>query len=219
MSVIADLVEHCSCVVDVGCDHGLLCLHLLESEKVERCIACDISLDCLKKVPDISNIDKRLGDGLQVISLDEDVDYIVIAGMGGITICEILQNYFDRIVASGKSINNLKFVLSPQSHVDRVRHLLLSYGINIERDFVLHDYKFYDIILAKVNIQLVPNSATNASKTHLEYGMYFDEYNEDFVARLKHTLQQYTKALNNSKDDTELQYKISKIKDVLKWQK
>ena len=218
LETIAKLVAPGGIVVDVGCDHGLLCLYLLSNNLASHCIACDISAKCLDKVPLVPSLSKRLGNGLSVIKLDEKVHTIVISGMGGLNICEILKDYFDRLVAANIDTHGLQIVVSPQSNVEDVRCLLLSYSLDIVTDFVLKDYKFYDIIKAASVKPLACLPLSDVSETKLRYGMFCDQPNFDLKQKLTLLLDKCNLAKQRVVCDAKLLEKIAQINEVLKWQ-
>lgn len=83
-------------VVDVGCDHGLLSIYLIENNLVSKVIASDVNENALKNA--ISNIEKRnlhiktvLSDGIEKIDL-KDINTLIISGMGTSTILHILHD-------------------------------------------------------------------------------------------------------------------------------
>ncbi len=49
LQAIHDLVDKDSVVADIGCDHGLLCIALLESGTAKKAYACDIAASPLKR--------------------------------------------------------------------------------------------------------------------------------------------------------------------------
>ncbi|MCL1945497.1 MAG: class I SAM-dependent methyltransferase [Firmicutes bacterium] len=217
LTVIANLITMGGIVIDVGCDHGLLCQYLLLNNLATSCIACDISNDCLDKVPNLYNIDKRLGDGLSVLDSVEKVHTIVVAGMGGITIDRILRNYFERLIENKVEVEQIEIVLSPQSRVDIVRKLLLEYSCSITHDFVLFDGKFYDIIRSIYStVHSVSNK--NLSNVQLQYGVYYKIPNQYLKQRLDILCNMYQKAISNSKNNCRLDFKIRQIQEVLRWQ-
>ena len=83
-----------------------------------------------------------LSDGLHELPQD-DVDSIVIAGMGGDLVVRILEQDFDKLA------NVKELILSPQSHLERVRHFLNDHGFRIlEEEFLKEDGKYYVVIRA-----------------------------------------------------------------------
>ena len=84
------------CVADVGCDHGLLSIYLVENKLVKKVIASDINQNALNSA--IANIKKRnlnietiLSDGIENIPLKE-INTLIISGMGTSTILHILND-------------------------------------------------------------------------------------------------------------------------------
>lgn len=83
----------CVCA-DIGCDHGKLSVYLA-AHGCKKVIACDKSETPLSHaraalaLAGCANAECRLGDGLSVLAPDE-VDDIVIAGLSGVTLTQIL---------------------------------------------------------------------------------------------------------------------------------
>ncbi len=80
---IGDLVEANSFCLDVGCDHALLDIYLVQREKNIKTIASDVKEGPLnhaqkniKKYHLEDEIECRLGDGLDTYS--DDIDTIII---------------------------------------------------------------------------------------------------------------------------------------------
>ncbi|MDE5889099.1 MAG: class I SAM-dependent methyltransferase, partial [Bacilli bacterium] len=68
LKAIAEFVSKKDSLVDVGCDHGLLSIYLVENECVKRVIASDINQNALNSaIKNIKirnmNIDTVLSDG------------------------------------------------------------------------------------------------------------------------------------------------------------
>ena len=130
LSAIAALVDFGS-VADIGCDHGKLGYYLLGTDRAKYVVATDISADSLSKARELAFengvshlMDVRLGDGLRPVR-DGEVDTVVIAGLGGDVISEILTAAKD----DGKSFAH--FVLSPNTHPEKARRALLGCGHRI----------------------------------------------------------------------------------------
>ena len=109
LAVISSFIEDNSKVIDIGCDHGLLSIYLVNKYKNIRVIASDINKNALdtainniKKEGLDNRIETRLGNGLDVVSSDE-IDTVVIAGMGANTIVCILKYAPDKLV----NVNNI----------------------------------------------------------------------------------------------------------------
>lgn len=93
---IADEIKPGETMADIGTDHGFLPLFLWEQGISPQVIMADISKGSLDKAaencrllaPD-TDFDLRLGSGLEVLAPAE-VDTVVMAGIGGNLICELL---------------------------------------------------------------------------------------------------------------------------------
>ena len=105
LRAIAELVPlGCRTLADIGTDHGYIPVSLLLEGRLDRAIAADIGappLDHARRTAGLygvsERIDFRLGDGLAVVEPGE-AEVIVIAGMGGDTITEILARSEERRV-------------------------------------------------------------------------------------------------------------------------
>jgi len=96
LAALAELVPRGSRVADIGTDHAYLPIELVQEHIVASAIAGDVHLGPWKAAKEhvdalglTQRISVRLGDGITVLSPGE-VDVVIIAGMGGQTIIEIL---------------------------------------------------------------------------------------------------------------------------------
>lgn len=147
---ICNLVDENSIVADIGTDHGIIPIELSKNNMSKKIIATDISKSCIEKLEqkliynsNIVNIETRVSDGLDCFD-EFEVDTIIISGMGGILIKEILEKNLN----VAKSANNL--ILSPNNSLDILRKFLLHNNFVIEReDDVIENKKYYQILKVK----------------------------------------------------------------------
>ncbi|HWP52394.1 MAG TPA: class I SAM-dependent methyltransferase [Clostridia bacterium] len=141
---IASLVRSGSRLADIGCDHGYLICALMRDGKIDRGIACDINEKPLNKARGEierqglkEQIACRLGDGLFPLAQDE-VDDVVIAGMGG----EMIASILDR--CPWESLANKQFLLQPMTKAPFLRHWLCTNGycISAEKASVSGDHAY-----------------------------------------------------------------------------
>ena len=150
LQAIANFIPKNSMVADIGTDHGYIPMYLIEKKISKQVIASDVSQGSLNKtisyIKDLKMEDKvipRLGDGLEVIKPFE-VDTVVIAGMGGLLIKEIL----DKDLNITNSITN--FILQPMIASIELREYLINNNFKIiDEDLIKEDDKFYEVIFAK----------------------------------------------------------------------
>ena len=96
LAAISALVPDGARLADVGTDHALLPIRLLLDGKIQRAVATDIRPGPLSRAKEnayaagVQDLSCVLCDGLTGVSPDS-VDTVVIAGMGGENIAEILR--------------------------------------------------------------------------------------------------------------------------------
>ena len=114
LQTIADFVKSGSIAADIGTDHAHIPIYLIKNEIIKKAYACDINRGPLEKARENieffgveDSIILRLSNGLEKLGNDE-ADTIIIAGMGGELIIDILER--------GKIFYDKKntFILSPQ---------------------------------------------------------------------------------------------------------
>lgn len=151
LKIAAGEVRHGKKVADIGTDHAYLPAYLIENGICPSAIAADIGIGPLenaKKVVSTSpllneKIELRLSDGLEKVS-SEEADDIVIAGMGGILISEILAK------APWVKSEEKRLILQPMSHAEDVRRYLCENGFEIIKEKASTDGKHnYIIIVAE----------------------------------------------------------------------
>lgn len=145
LQAIADMVEPCKLVADIGTDHGYLPCYLIQNEIAVNAIARDIAEMPLKRAEwNISKyhlqerITTQLLPGLQDLSIETDC--VIIAGMGGYLIADIL---------SKSTIHYPVYILQPNSNSELVRKKLQDIHYRIVDETIVDDgKKFYEIIKA-----------------------------------------------------------------------
>lgn len=148
LSAIAGFVPQGSRVIDVGTDHAYIPIYLTEAGIAKSCLATDINKGPLEKARKnlvahkISNVSLKQTNGLEGIEHDAG-DVVMISGMGGYLIIDILQRS-KALVQKMK-----KLILQPQQDIDEVRKYLHAMGFKIEDEaFVQDEEKYYTIIVA-----------------------------------------------------------------------
>ena len=147
---IASLVSEGKRVADIGTDHGYIPVYLLNKGTVPFAILADVNkgpLENARKEVRHNNLsdktDLRLGSGIEVLNKGE-VDEVIIAGMGGILISELLE--------AKKEVSHSvdKLILQPMQAQEELRKYLLNNGYEIlDEVLVQEDFRVYEIIVAK----------------------------------------------------------------------
>lgn len=147
---IASLVSDGKKIADIGTDHGYIPVYLLKEGKVPFAVLADVNkgpLDNAHKEVIQNNlldkVDLRLGSGIEILEIGE-VEEVIIAGMGGILISELLE-------AKKEVAHNVeKLILQPMQAQEELRYYLLNNGYEIlEEVLVREDFRIYEIIIAK----------------------------------------------------------------------
>lgn len=144
---MADLVIPGGVTADIGTDHGHLPVWLYENEICPGVIMSDISPDSLAKAKAAAGayqfgeaLSFRIGDGLAVLSPAE-ADTVVIAGMGGKLIRDILAK------DPAHTASFRRFVLQPRTASGSLRKWLLENGFAFVHDDVVKEGNFIPEII------------------------------------------------------------------------
>ena len=149
LSLCAVYVRAGSRLADIGTDHAYLPIALCAGGKCPSAIACDINPLPLQSAREniaryglSDRIATRLGDGLSPVKEDE-ADDVVIAGMGGELIAQI-------IAACGWTRNcEKRLILQPMTRHEALIRWLCANGYAIERQGAVCDEgKYYTVIRA-----------------------------------------------------------------------
>ena len=150
-------------LIDIGCDHALLDIYLIKNNIIENMIASDIHENALsagikniKLNRMIDKIDTRLGNGLEVLTNNDNIDTVLISGMGTSTIINILDNTY---------ISNInKLVIQSTNDYPLLRESITSKGYIIkEEEYLIDKNKEY------INIVFI-KGINKYSKDELQYG-------------------------------------------------
>lgn len=139
LRAIANFVDDNSNLVDIGCDHGLLDIYLVQTKKNIKVIASDINKNALsnaikniKKYKMDNNIKTVLSNGLDSIDVN-GLDTIVISGMGTHTIVGILYNNMKKL----RNINTL--IIQSNNDIDFLRYKVNKLGYKIVDEELVSD--------------------------------------------------------------------------------
>lgn len=201
-----DMIEKGMTVCDVGTDHGYLACELIKRGKCDFVIASDINEGPLsaakkniaeygyeEKIPTI------LSDGLEKIADSEYADKIncvVIAGMGGETIADILEKNID--FSAGCTL-----VLQPMTRENVLRNWLYKNGFEITKEKAVSDgKKVYVVIKSRYTGKKTELTEARAIMGFADYSK--DESKEYGKIQFNKYMKKY-KGLLNSKNESELE--------------
>lgn len=150
LQAIADKVPPDSRVADIGTDHAYIPVYLLLNRLSPNVIATDSRPGPLRAAKETLELfglrqtaELRLGDGLSVLREEDNIDVIIIAGMGGETICSILEPGL-------ALLKNTLLVLQPMACADSVRTWLADNKFSIvQEDIAQEEDRYYEVIVAR----------------------------------------------------------------------
>lgn len=215
LSAVASLVRNGKRVADIGTDHGYLVAYLVENEICPGGIAADLRVGPLENARQTviqqglsDKIDLILSDGLQNIP-ENACDDIVIAGMGGNLIAEILEK------APWVKDSSINIVAQPMTHAEVLRQWYIDNGFSINQEKTATDGKrYYCIISASYN-----GETQNHSASYIYTGEIKPESETD-IKYLEKILTALTKKYDalmsaNKEDIDNLKVIIDEIKTLL----
>jgi len=147
---ISSFVEDNSKIIDIGCDHGLVDIHLMQTKKNLQILASDINKNALNNA--INNIKKynytdkiktQVSDGIKDIDTTA-YDTIIISGMGAHTIVGILYQSIKKL----KPIKTI--IIQSNNDIEFLREKITKLNYYIEDEELVKEKKFiYTVIKFK----------------------------------------------------------------------
>lgn len=153
LQAIANFVKKNGTVADIGTDHAYIPIYLVKRDIIKKAFALDINKGPLKKASENINsfgfgekIITRLSNGLDKLK-PEEADTIIIAGMGGELIIDIMERGREFFTP------DKTFILSPHTKIDLVREFLLNNGFCISKeDMCIDEGKYYTVMEVKYSM-------------------------------------------------------------------
>ena len=178
-------------IVDVGTDHGLIPIRLALSGFGGRIFASDLvpgPLNTAIKAAETCGVENRivflLCDGLDLCP-PKEIDCILIAGMGGDTICGILDR------AEWLFASPYRLILQPMTKAEVVRYWLTHNEYMIDREAVIsedrHIYQIFSAVPGKSNRFM--------DAEYLVGSIAADRTGDPWTLLIEHQLQQTEKKL------------------------
>lgn len=224
LSMLANLIPKNSNVVDIGGDHGWLLISLANQGKLSKGIIGEVSIGPYQNA--INNVCKtgyhnlievRLGSGLNILKDGDKIDVLIISGMGGALICDILGS-------NASLLPDIPLlILQPNNAVAKVRRFLDAFKLRLVDEELVEDKKIlYEILLS------TPGESKQLYTSNLDKELLFEigpilwrkqhkllrkKLEEDLVKRRK-VLQQVLRGSDRLKSE-ELTSQILSREEVL----
>lgn len=185
---VTKFVDSQMIIADIGSDHGFLPYYLLQENIIQKAFASDNKIgpyNNLRKTFssfDQARIELSLSNGIEKIP--EYVNTIIITGMGGELIVKILLEGKDKL----KNIDNI--ILSPHSHIEKVREFMMKEGYSLVDEGIVFDEKFYFVlkyqngqqVLTKKELLFGPLLIKRKTEEYLNYLKELRKENENILA-------------------------------------
>ncbi len=150
LKLLAEKVPKCNVAADIGTDHAYIPIYLIQQGVCKKAIASDVKIGPVKvaekniSLYKMSNqIETRLGSGLDTIC-EKEADTIIIAGMGGTLLSELLEANAKKACAA------TSLILQPMNDLDVVRKWLFEHKFDIyDEELADEGEKVYCVISAK----------------------------------------------------------------------
>lgn len=148
-------------VADIGTDHAYLPIELVKRKKISFAIASDIAQGPLdnarqdiKKAGLETQIETRLGPGLTTVTVADKVDTVIIAGMGGKLMTQILSDAWQ------SNLRLQTLILEPNIGEAGVRQWLMTHAYEIKAEKIIeeagHIYELIKAVKSAAEIKLSP---------------------------------------------------------------
>lgn len=196
-------------VIDIGCDHALIDIYLIKNNILNNIIISDISINALnqgilniKKNKLDNKIDARCGNGLEVLNEFDNINTILISGMGTNTILKILDNkYLNKI-------NKLIIQSNKDYYLLRKEITKLGFMISDEEVIVSNNKMYINIVFIRGNKKY--------TDIELKYGISNMKNKKIYYEYLINKYQNILLSIQDKDKYTELQNEINILKELMK---
>jgi tRNA (adenine22-N1)-methyltransferase len=181
-------------LADIGSDHGYLPVALALRGAIETGVAGEVAQTPYESAQRNvrrngleQRITVRLADGLAAIQAQDRITAVSLCGMGGQTMCEILERGKQHL--SG----NERLILNPNGDERELRGWLMANGYRIVCEELLRENRFdYEIIVAE------PGETSAYSAEELYFGpLLMREKSPAFLTKWQRMLRQKQQTLAN----------------------
>lgn len=187
LRLCADFVRNGSKVADIGTDHAYLPVWLCKNNIAKSAVAADINpaplqhgKQTIKKYNAENLVTTCLSNGLEKID-PNNIDDIIIAGMGGELIVSILSN--------APWVKNSKYhlILQPMTKAEILREYLYHNGFDIKREkTALVENKFYTVM--SVSHTSIANNNIGLKKYYGKIDPLESPFNYEYIVKTAKSL-------------------------------
>ena len=219
LQLVADFVTEGNIMADIGTDHGYVPVYLVKNNLIPKAYAMDIGKGPLERAEEhvleygvADKVELRLSDGLAKLN-EGEADTVLIAGMGGGLIVDILEK--------GKNVLTQvkEIILSPHSEWELVREYMVKEGYIITREEMIIDSGKYYVVM-KWQKKDEAFSRKEYTKEELVYGRLLlfnkDEILKEYLLKEKENYHKIIKSLETyGKDNSKRKQEIEECIEVV----
>ena len=204
IKTIGDFIEKGDVVVDVGADHGLLELYLIAKHQNITITAVENKIGPYKilenNLKGLKDVTLSYSDG--IASINKDTKTVVIAGMGGLNIKNILNAHPEKLE------NVQKIVIDAHRDIEIARRTIINYGFKIKSEKIVYEQDKFYIVSEFLKCEKAPNYDEDVLQIgyHLQdeklwpnYQKYLIEVNQKTIDKIKDLDSMQDKVLNLKK--------------------
>ena len=205
IKTIGDFIESGDVVVDVGADHGLLEVYLIAKYPNITITAVENKIGPYKilerNLKAYKNVRLSLSDGLE--SVGKTTRTVVLAGMGGLNIKNILDVY------PKKTKNLQKIIIDAHRDLNIARETILNYGFKINREKIVYEQDKFYVVTEFIKTETMVEQ--NPDLIDIGYKLYEDELWPKYKEYL---LLQNNITIEKIKDIESMQDKVLSLKKM-----
>lgn len=156
LNAVVNLVSYKS-AADIGCDHGKVPIKLISDNICDFVIASDVNKGpvdaCRRNVTKYGlneKIDVRCGNGISVL-YPEEVETLIIAGMGG----ELISKILDENLSIANSVKEI--IMQPMTSEEHLREYLFNNGFSVINEVLAREGEKIYVIMKAVKGNRIDN--------------------------------------------------------------
>lgn len=218
LTEVANFINEGAKFVDIGSDHAYLPCYICLKDNSARAIAGEINegpFNSAKNTVSAANlnnvIEVRLGNGLEIIEQNDNIDHVVIAGMGGSLIKTILEE------GKNKLTHVQRIIAQPNLDARNVRRWFLNNKFNIINESIIEENgHIYEIVVAE---QIKTHQIKKLNEKELLFGpILLKNKTIEFYKKWQHEYEKMQQVVAQMKSANDLNVaKIKQFEQELAW--
>lgn len=217
---IASFLPKGASFADIGSDHAYLPCYVCLGDPTSSAVAGEVregpynsAVKNVQRMGLSHAIEVRLGDGLDILKDKDTIRQVVIAGMGGTLITEILEK------GKKKLANIERIIVQPNVGAEFVREWLLNNAFMIVDEAIIEENgHIYEIIVANKGASTSPYEKSLLQQQLLFGPFLLKEMSETFYKKWKEELKSYSYVLGKMKQaSVKNDEKIAQYEQRIKW--